>query len=103
MAKRRRRGGSRKFTLPLAPIAGLAAGLWQPIEFAMKGDWFSAAETLGTAYTGYSIQQNNWEAQRLLRGLVPLMIGGIVHKFVGGPPLNINKMLARAGVPVIRI
>jgi len=97
--KRRFRG----LTIPLAPIAGLAAGLATPLDYAMKGDWDSALAAISMRYTGYNPATKVWNPEDLKMGLVPLIIGVLVHKFVGGPPLNLNRTLARAGVPFIRI
>lgn len=99
--KRRRRSG---MTIPIAPIAGLAAGLIEPIQYVVDhGNWRGAVEVLCRNYTGYRPGTQTWEPHYMTRGLVPLVIGLLVHKFVGGSPLNANRMLARAGVPFIRI
>lgn len=99
--KKRRR--SRSMTIPLAPVAGLAAGVAEPIAYAMKGDVVQAFNHLSRNYTGVDIGSGSFSVDRLKKGLVPLVIGLLVHKFVGGAPLNANKALARANVPFIRI
>ena len=101
MVKKRKRA-KRKFTLPIAPIAGLAVGLAEPIQVALfqqNYDW--AAKEIAARYTGFF--QGGFHPELLMKGLVPLIAGGLVHKFVGGSPINLNKMLAAAGVPIIRI
>lgn len=101
--KRRSRGG---FTIPLAPIAGLAAGMATPIQKALDGDWVGALDKLAYNYAGVEgVEGGNprFNPNGLQNGLVPLIIGAMVHKFVGGRPLNLNAMLARAKVPFIRI
>ena len=103
MARRRRRKRRYSMTIPLAPMIGLIAGLMKPIDFAMKGDYPNAIEHASMAYTGFSPRYRNWKPERLISGVVPLIAGLLVHKFVGGPPLNLNKILARAKVPFIRI
>jgi len=103
MAKRKRKRGARKFTLPIAVIAGLGAGLALPINWALAGNYNEAFYTLSRSYTGYDPVGGTWNPESLKHGLLPLVIGGLVHKFVGGPPLNLNKMLAAANVPVLRI
>ena len=103
MTRRKRRRGKRGFTIPLAPIAGLAAGLWGPAEAVMKGDLDTAVHHLLLTYTGYDNKASVWRPEHLQRGLTPLIIGCLVHKFVGGSPLNLNRTLAAAGVPFIRI
>jgi len=101
--RRKRRRRSNKFTLPLAPIFGLAAGLWEPIKRAQYGDWIGALDEASQAYTGYSPKTKAWNPGAMRRGLIPLVVGLLVHKFVGGRPLNLNQMLGKANVPVIRI
>ena len=101
--KKRGRRGSRQFTLPLAPIAGLIAGLARPAGFLMSGSYDRAFKALTQNYTGYDIASKKWDFNYLKEGLLPLVLGGLVHKYVGGAPLNINRMLANAGVPVVRI
>lgn len=90
-------------TIPLAPFAGLFAGLAEPIQYAMGGDVQSAGIQLSLNYTGYNPADGSFDIMRLQKGVLPLVIGCLVHKFVGGAPLNLNKVLARARVPFIRI
>jgi len=102
--KRRRSSG---FTIPLAPIAGLAVGMLKPIEEAMKGNINGVVAHVAMNYTGCDPNKlgrpDFFQIQRAANGILPLVIGLLVHKFVGGAPLNLNRMLARAKVPFIRI
>jgi len=101
---RRKRRRSRSLTIPLAPIAGLIAGIAEPINYAIQGDYNSAMEVVVRNYTGYSMQHKSFNpVEYLPRGLLPLIGGLLVHKFVGGSPLNLNRILARNKVPLIRI
>lgn len=101
MGKRRRRG-KKKFTIPLAPIAGLlaapaiSAGIHRALEGDMYGVAFEAQKFLG-------VSGGKFNAAYLIENISPIIIGCLVHKFVGGAPLNLNKMLASAGVPFVRI
>ena len=102
---RRKNWGKRKkkqFTLPLAPIIGLGVGLAGPIKDIMDGEVEYAMNKLKYSYLGL-MPDNTFKPEALMSGLVPLIVGGLVHKFVGGAPLNLNRMLASANVPVIRI
>ena len=102
LARRRGRRGSRKFTLPLAPIAGLLAApaVGATIKAAMAGDvdgvLYEAKKFVG--FTG-----DQFDAFALGSNVLPIVSGLLIHKFVGGAPLNLNRMLASAGVPFIRI
>jgi len=88
MAKKKRRY-SRSLTIPLAPVIGLGVGLTTappgysdgPIGWFLKGNW-----------------QNGMRA-----GLGPVVLGMLIHKFVGGSPLNLNRILARHKIPLLRI
>jgi len=91
----------RQTTIPLAlvaPIAGTA--LW---AYKHHQKWSGRANLFIGAMTGFDPGYGNFNAQRMKRGLVPLIIGAIVHKFVGGAPLNVNRALGAARVPFIRI
>lgn len=100
---RRRKRRRRSRTIPLGPVLGLAAGMVGPAQALMEGNIESAAELACRQYTGYSFQHQHFDANELKKGLVPLVAGLLVHKFVGGWPLNLNRTLAAAGVPYIRI
>lgn len=106
MARRKKNRGKRKFTIPLAVVAGVGAGFAQPIATAMKGDYPAALGQVVHNYTGFEgVEQGNvkFNPEHLKKGLLPLIVGVLIHKFVGGPPLNVNRSLAAAGVPIIRI
>lgn len=103
LGRRKRKRGSRKFTIPLAPVLGLAAGLAKPLQFLLAGQAEYAVVEATRNYTGYDMQTGQFWAPNLMKGLFPLAIGLLVHKFVGGAPLNANRMLAAANVPIIRI
>ena len=102
MAKKKNKKGKRTFTIPIAPIVGLAAGLAGPIKDLMDGEPEYAVNKLKYSYLGLD-ENNKFKVEALMSGLVPLIMGGLVHKFIGGPPLNLNRMLAQANVPIIRI
>lgn len=101
LAKKNKRG-PRKFTIPLAPVIGLLAGVVPAVGPALDGDYEGAMNKLKFNYLGLS-HDNQFRPEGLLAGLVPLIVGALVHKFVGGAPLNVNRMLAAANVPVLRI
>lgn len=92
------------FTLPIAPILGLAAGLIDPVVIATRDKNPQAAFNIACKrYTGYDPNNGTWNYQDMSKGVVPLAVGLLVHKFVGGSPLNLNRTLAKAGVPLLRI
>jgi len=104
---RRKRSYRRSMTIPLAPIAGLAAGLATPLHKGIvEGNWFGETNSfiswLKYNYLGIT-PEGNFSMDGLKNGLLPLIAGLLVHKFVGGSPLNLNRMLARHKIPLIRI
>lgn len=107
VARRRRirRIGRRakKITFPLATIGGLAAGMAGPVSAAVKGNFEDALNALARNYTGIDPATGTFNVANLTKGLIPLVIGVSISKFVGGSPLNVNRRLAAAGVPFIRI
>jgi len=102
---------SRSMTIPLAPVIGLGVGLTSSpagysngaIGFLMKGQIEYAMRALSMNFLGYEPANGTFRIERLGGGLFPLILGGLVHKFVGGSPLNLNATLGRARVPLIRI
>lgn len=91
------------FTLPLAPLAGLGVGLKYVWSGGNGGTSFpDRMHRLSTAYTGWNPAEHKWNAGEMREGVLPLAVGGLVHYIVGNK-LGINRMLARAGVPILRI
>ena len=102
MAKRKTRR-SRQITIPLAPVLGLFAGMADSMSAVMDGNYYDAVAWATAHYTGYKTWDQSWDFSELKKGLFPLVAGLLVHKFVGGAPLNLNRILAAAKVPLIRI
>jgi len=106
----KRKVGKRKFSIPIAPVLGIAAGMTgipsgyvrSPAEYIMRGDIEGTLNTMKSNYLGLS-KKGDFDLKRLAVGVGPMIIGLLVHKFVGGEPFNLNRMLATAGVPVVRI
>jgi len=101
--KKKYRRKKKQFTLPIAPLAGFAVGMQPVVDQVIRGDYNNALNYLAANYTGYHPTQKNWSVDRLKNGLVPLVVGGLIHKYIGGNPVGVNRMLAQAGVPVIRL
>ena len=103
MAKRKTRR-NRQMTIPLALVAGAAAGAVEPlVKLAQGAPPTDVASWIIAHYTGYKTWDNSWSLDELKIGIVPLLVGAAVHKFIGGAPLNVNRMLGAAGVPLFRI
>lgn len=103
MAKRKRsRRRKNKMTIPLAPIIGLFAGSSTAISDAIGGNFEGAMYELSRNYTGYDPANKKFNIKNLQKGLLPLAIGVGVHKIIGGK-LGLNRTLAAANVPFIRL
>lgn len=99
---RKKRRGKRKMTVPIAPIAGLVPMVARSAVALMNGDIGEAQrsflyDTIGVDEAGM------FHLDKAIANVTPLVAGLLIHKFVGGAPLNFNRILARAGVPFIRI
>ena len=91
--------GKRPTTIPLPLVAGMAAGLAAPAVQAINGDVQGAMLTLSRNYIG-------WDGQKvtlagLKQGLVPLLIGFLIHK--AAVMAGVNRALGRSGIPLIRL
>lgn len=104
MAKRKKKRGKRKFTIPIAPIAGFFGGpaTRSMITDALSGN-FDGAMKNAAMIVGWGFWDNKFHLEKLIENVGPMVAGVLVHKFVGGPPLNLNRALANAGVPLIRL
>jgi len=100
----RRKKGRRRYgmTIPIAPIVGLIPMVSDAAQSAMAGDWDMAFKHLQWKTLGID-SQGKFHMDQMIMNIVPVIGGLLVHKFVGGPPLNLNRILARARVPFIRI
>lgn len=106
MAKKasgRRRAG---FTLPLAVVAGFASPVsrtWGHFRSnGLTGEEGAVAEfsrtMIGINPYANPVQFESW---RLRYGLYPVVLGLLVHKVASW--VGINRMIAQAHVPVVRI
>lgn len=86
-----------KMTIPLSVVAGfvpLAVGVWN-----RRSSGQAVADYLQSSFTGVSNGQFNFA--NLKTGLLPIVAGFAVHKMAGA--FGINKAIARARIPFIRI
>lgn len=96
--RKRRRHSRPKFTLPVAVVAGfvpLAVGTWNRRSSAT-----AMSQYLSGALTGY-VPGQGWNPALLKDGALPIILGIMAHKVAGR--LGLNRAIARAGVPFIRI
>lgn len=92
-------------TISLAILAGLAPTAAFAYEGFKGADGMSGIE--GAAYhltgrlTGYNWKTNQWYAGEMAKGWGPIILGAVVHKLANR--VGINRMIASAGIPVIRL
>jgi len=99
---RRRSVARRMTTVPIGILAGMLPGVTRSFGvFQARGAQAGANEALAI-YTGFDPQTRQWSVQNMAFGLLPLIAGLLLTRFVGGG-LGINRLLGRARVPLIRI
>lgn len=100
MAKKNKHRNGKKMTIPIAVVAGMIPGLWR-----VGGKWSQGFGTManeaGRVYLGYDSWTGQWNMGSLKFGLAPLIGGFVVHKIAS--IVGINKMIARTGIPLIRL
>ena len=97
-----RRRAHRKFTIPLAMVAGFAPLVIVGVKAFQKAGPTYAVQEMTCALTGYSIPEHKFYPGQMMNGTVPLLLGIILHKVVGSK-FGVNKMLAQANVPLLRL
>ena len=99
MAKKKKRRRSR--TIAILPIIGLAGGLSEPIQVAMRGDFENAANLAVAHYTGYNFINGTYSIEWLKKGWIPLIAGVIGHKAAN--MLGINRAFADLPSPLNKL
>lgn len=101
----KRRHGRPKATLSLGILAGLApTAAFAYDGFKVGGDQggiVEAAHRVTMRLTGYEWKGGVWSAAEFTKGWVPLLVGAFVHKTANR--FGVNRMIARAGIPLLRI
>jgi hypothetical protein len=99
-----RRVGHRaqKMTIPLAIVGGLVP-MGADILLAFKvGGAEAALGHVSLCTTGYDPADGQWKPMFAAKKLYgPLLLGAFVHKAAG--QLGVNRMLAKTGIPLLRI
>jgi len=106
---RKRRRSSRKMTIPMGLVSGGLAmvGSANPsgksiIQDAMEGNINMLLYDLRERFACIDMH-GQFRPEWLIPHYGPLIVGALISKFVGGAPLNINRRLAAAKIPFIRI
>ena len=92
---------AKSMTLPLAVIAGfvpMGMNVWNSYK---EGGLDKASQSLVAQTTGFSRYDGKWHFDYLMAGMGPVLSGILVHKLAN--KLGINRAIARAGVPILRL
>jgi len=95
---RRRKSG---FTIPLAVIGGMVPTAVFAAEGLKVGGPLEAAKRASMRLTGYNPWEKQWYFSEFAAGWGPILAGLIAHKLAN--KTGINRALASAGVPFVRI
>lgn len=90
----------KSFTLPLAVLAGFAPPLMRAADAWKAGSWTDGVKRLGMDMTGFD-STGKFSVGNLQYGLLPVTVGIVVHKLAS--TFGINRALASAGIPFLRI
>jgi len=88
-------------TLPLAVVAGFIPLAMSGLAGFKEGGVEGLGHQLAMGTTGYDHREHKFRGGALVNGLGPILLGIMVHKFAG--KMGINRAIAGAGVPFVRI
>ena len=92
---RRRRSNS---AMPILPLLGLGAGLMQPAQLALSGNYMGAIAEAGARYTGYNFQTQKFDFMyALMNGWAPFLAGVAGH--YAAQRFGVNRYIRK--VPMI--
>lgn len=97
VARRRRKA----FTIPISVVLPTGYVLYNSALYAINQSPQVALEKTTKWFTGYSLETGRWSFDNLKFGLFPILGGLLAHKIAS--KLGVNKAMASAGVPWIRI
>jgi hypothetical protein len=93
---------SKKFTLPVAVVLGFTPLVARAVDLTRSFGFANALQVLPTSLIPYNVQTRKMDFGQLSNGLYPIIAGLAVHKIVGGM-LGVNRALAAARVPLLRL
>jgi len=105
---KKRNGHKKSFTLPIAVVAGFAPGVGKLYYHATHNDHgqgnaiSNMGVEAGRIFIGIDPRDGKFSTAFLGMGLMPAIMGILVHKVVGGK-FGVNRALASAGIPFIRL
>lgn len=103
-AKTKKKHTKKKFTLPLAILAGFMPAVADVQKNVNSfGGWGGSALHTGAGLIGYDTVSGTYRgwSQAKYAGTGGIVLGFIVHLLAS--KFGVNRMIARAGIPFIRI
>ena len=100
MAKKMKKRRHNKRTIPVAVVLGFLPLATTAISDFQAGG-INGLRNTATAVIPYSPANRRFTTARLHLGLNPILAGFLVHKLAG--MMGINRAIAQAGVPLIRL
>ena len=85
--------------IPLGAGSGLGAVLIPALKRAFEGNIEQAMSYIVGSMTGYNYESEDFNADRLKRGWIPLILGGAASAIAA--KLNINRRLS--GIPFFKV
>jgi len=101
VSRARVRGRRPRPTLSLAVIAGLVPGATGTFNVARAHGMEAGGKHFLKVYSGYDVTSNDWRLREMALGMFPLAAGVVLHR--AATWFGINRMIARAGIPFVRI
>jgi hypothetical protein len=102
MAKSKKKHGKTPFSVSLAVIGGLAVYGSNIYYLGARNEGLAGATRIAVAgLTGYDTYDKKWHMNHLSMGMVPIALGVVAHRVAS--MLGVNRMIARAGIPFVRI
>lgn len=91
--------GRRTYKVPLGPSLGLAGTFAQPAISLLVDKNPVEAMKHTVALTGWNMWEERIDFMLALKKWAPFIGGLLIHKFIGGWPLNANRILGRYKLP----
>jgi hypothetical protein len=88
-------------TIPVAALAGFVPLAGNAIKDFKDGGVTVLGKGLVLRTTGMNTDTGKWMPEYLMQGLGPIVAGVLAHKLAS--KLGVNRALANAGVPLLRI
>lgn len=88
-------------TIPVAVLAGFAPLGVAMVEGFQYNGLTGVAKRVSLGLTGYNPEDKHFYPNQMFRVAGPIVAGILVHKVAG--KLGINRILANAGIPLLRV